>query len=685
MANNLISGIGSITGCCFLPGSRQLIFTELEKGTIGLLGFAPKGQRTVVSSGNTTLKANTFFNLDPLPGEIPIKSNADLRWTLINDAKRQMEPIFGARIVNLGKVDFSSITPDKLQNYVYSSTPISGNNDSTNQLVNGDVFAVRTLKGNVAKVRVIAYGSDIQIEWVTFRPSNPYLILGTGYYKPNDIAVTSDEKTAYITEQRGSQLGGTGLPEGTNLLKVDLKSPNRSQATVIYSNKILPPAIQQIFLDEPHQQIYFIEYPGRLLRIDLTSCKTTVVLDGLDYAQGLLISADLNYAYIAERTAIRRYSLQGSESVDIATGLLNPRHLTWADKAQSAMFVTQNNPNRVTIVDAVPGPSNVRDILKDIGNSPGSVAYIDNTQLLVCCADGIYMGNPMESILMPLGLFKGIGRVLLSFINAEGKADTRNQPKYPYHFDNAPFGGNLSINIDHKRARAKYAYYRVVADGVPRLDTWSDMKFNPNTGRYDILIDFAPMKVGDNNGFYRVLQDDDMGNSDLAMVMDSSTLSNKEQMISIEFANGDGKVMATEFKKVLIDNNRCFARIEMPKVNGVSDADDCGMLKYDASQKNNQRVDTIYFASHPNLHATYHWRIGKGKKGTVQADGCSVYGDTKLESIKFGPIEVEKLLGGCNAAAFYAILDVYAKATNGEYRLSGYDAHHAISFALIQK
>ena len=563
MTTRLISGLGAVKGCRFLPESRQLIFVELDRGVIGLLDLAP-----------------------------------------------------------------------------------------------------------------------------TDHPSNPYRILGTDYYKPNDIAVTFDGKTAYIAQQQaGPILGGGGMPEGTNLLKVNLEKANRSEATVIYSSKKPLTALQQIFLDEPRQHLYVIERPNRLLRIDLASGQMTVVLDRLDNPRGLLISADLNYAYISDLRSIRRYSLKGDEVVDIATGLRNPCYLTWADKTQSSIFVTQDQPSRVTIVDTIRGPSSVRDVVtKDLGNSPMSVAYVDAARLLVCCATEIYMSNPMENIPMPSGLFKGIGRVLLNFINYKGLADTTKEPQYPYPFDNAPFGGLLSLNIDHKKARIKgLTYYRIRADDKIRYDTWSDMKFNPKTRKWDIRVDFTPKTVGDvgdgkdHTGFYLIHQNDDMANTDLAMVLNSNTLSNKKQEILIEFADIKGNVKASEFKEILIDNNRCFAQIEMPKVNGVSVPNECGMLKCTSDQE----LKMAYYASHPSDYATYKWRLGRGGRSTVQADGCSIdSGDVKAKQFIFGPIKVKKLLEGCEGAAFYAILVVYAKATNGEYRLSGYDAHYTVAFAL---
>jgi len=81
-----------------------------------------------------------------------------------------MTPVNGAIIVNLGTVDFKAITDLTSYSYPYSTTPIPGNDDSTNQLVNGDVFVVHTNSGNFAKVKVLEYGYNIYIEWNTFTP-----------------------------------------------------------------------------------------------------------------------------------------------------------------------------------------------------------------------------------------------------------------------------------------------------------------------------------------------------------------------------------------------------------------------------------------------------------------------------------------------------------------------------------
>lgn len=124
----------------------------------------------IISQGAATLKGTYLFDLDVgvQSGRGGVLPGADIWWEQKTVALRQMTPQNGASITNLGPVDFNSLAALYLQSLAYASTPIVGNNDSTNELVNGDVFAVRTTGGNYAKVLVTAYGYDMGIQWVTY-------------------------------------------------------------------------------------------------------------------------------------------------------------------------------------------------------------------------------------------------------------------------------------------------------------------------------------------------------------------------------------------------------------------------------------------------------------------------------------------------------------------------------------
>lgn len=160
----LVSGLGGAIGSDFRRSQNQLLFVEFN-GKLSRLNLYRTA--TTVSSGNTILKGTWSFDLDT-GAEGGLGPAFDIWWEQQTAVLRRMTPLNSAQIVNLGAVDFNSITPDTLFSLSYSSAPIIGNNDASNQLVTGDVFAVHTDQGNYAKVKVVSYGYNMQIQWVTY-------------------------------------------------------------------------------------------------------------------------------------------------------------------------------------------------------------------------------------------------------------------------------------------------------------------------------------------------------------------------------------------------------------------------------------------------------------------------------------------------------------------------------------
>src|SRR5215471_3984653 len=261
----LVSGRGGAIGCDFRRAQNQLVFVEYS-GKLSVLNLFRTA--TTVSSGTAILKGTFCFDFDTgtesVPGN-PLAPPFDVFWEQQTAVLRRMAAINPAQIVNLGIVDFNSITADTLASLTYSTNPIDGNNDATNQLAAGDVFAVRTNQGNYAKVQVVSYGYNLQIQWVTYQLASPYVVLGTGYQQPEDVKASIDGTHVYVTERTG------------DLLKVQLASANRSAATVVSSGMAAP---QQLFLDEAHNAAYVVEYApsGKLWRINLTSGNKTAIL-----------------------------------------------------------------------------------------------------------------------------------------------------------------------------------------------------------------------------------------------------------------------------------------------------------------------------------------------------------------------------------------------------------------------
>ncbi len=139
--------------------------TATAQGNINATATAIATAHPIISNSSGTLQGTFSFNFDT---GSQVTSNGDVFWNQIDTIQRQMVPEGSATIVNLGSVDFNALDFTTLQGESYGTTPIDGNNDFSNQLINGDVFAVHTNGGNYAKVLILNYGYNIQIQWVTY-------------------------------------------------------------------------------------------------------------------------------------------------------------------------------------------------------------------------------------------------------------------------------------------------------------------------------------------------------------------------------------------------------------------------------------------------------------------------------------------------------------------------------------
>ncbi|CEG11451.1 conserved hypothetical protein [groundwater metagenome] len=660
----LISGVGGAIGSRYLKNKNQLLFVEYSAGSISKLDWIRPVDSTI-SQGTTVLKGTWSFDCET--GNIGSSCPADIWWEQIDNVKRQMVPRGNARIVNLGIVNFNALTAGAMQLLNYDTSPICGNNDAANKLINNNVFCVQTKEGNYCKIKVVNYGYDLKIQWVTYKLSTGYTKIGTGYTTPEDIAVLSNEQTAYVTERTG------------NLLKVNLSNANRSAATVVCSGLNSP---HQIWIDELHNQAYLVEFanPGRLIRIDLSTGAQTILYSSLNLAIGLVLSSDLAYAYISEQGTggtVSRISLSSGTKVVIATGLTNPFFMTWADASESSILIAERDPaNRISQIDISKTVNNVK-LLTNTATAPrpSSIAVIQPGVITVCCDSEIDKLDFLVEI-TPTGLYKGIGYVPWNLITSNGKADTTIQPQYPFQFGkDSPFGGTLSVMIDHRRAwESKICYYRVLIDDKPRLDVWNDLKLNFANGKYEIIEQMAPKKVGSVDGCYEIHNPVDVYyNTDLGCLLASTTVPNGSHKLTVEFYNKTLVRKENMSHKLFIDNNTCVASIYMPLLDGKSAEPVCGVLKY---VDKTHDVTLKYTASHPNGFGTYSYSITKGAYNL----------DTQSGIVSPVPFEYKKkvkdLLGTCTVAAFAEYLYVATTVINGVGRQSQYDASAIVAFCL---
>jgi hypothetical protein len=665
----LVTGLAGAIGCDLRRTHNQLVFVEFAGKLSRLNLFRPA---TLVSSGTKILKGTWSFDLDN-GNEGGAGPGFDIWWEQQTAVARQMTPQGTARIVNLGVVDFNSITADGLQHLTYLNTPIHGNNDATNKLVPGDVFAVRTNQGNYAKVKVLSYGYDLKIQWATYHLDSAYAVLGTGYAQPEDVKVSVDDVHAYVTERTG------------NLLRVALASANRASAVVVSAGMTAP---HQLFLDEAHHFAYVVEFasPGHLWRINLTNGTKTAVVSNLENGVGLVLSSDLQYAYVSEQTAgpdkgrVSRIQISNGARTKLATGLTNPFFLTWADEGETALLVPERDPvNGIRSVNVTAGGSNV--VATGVPARPSSVAVPTPGEMLICSDSIIEEIDFASGIFQPAGpLLMGIGFIPFDKVQASGLADTTGggPPPYFYQVKDTPFGGTLPLMVNHLRAfNDGAAYYRVKVDGVVRTDSWTDEKWN---GTQYVPQTTGPTLVAGQPGYYPVHSLSELFlwmNPSLGSLMDSTNLSHGLHTIVLEFINGAGGLVETSTPlKILVNNQSCVATIAAPVLNGQSADGDCGFLQYAA--KNSDVVTMAFSASHPQNFATFAFTLVKGVNGLTPP---SVSGPV---SAAVSPITdtVAHLMGPCNVAGFAEYVSVWAMANNGWGRQSQYDASALIAFVL---
>lgn len=514
---------------------------------------------------------------------------------------------------------------------------------------------------------------------LTVAPATPgYKVLGTGYTTPEDVKLSSDGVHAYVTERTG------------DLVKVALSSANRSSATVIAKGMNSP---QQLFLDEAHNSAYVVEYntPARLLKINLTSGAMTVITSALNEAIGVVLSSDLQYAYVSDQSgAIREVKVSTGTITTLATGLTNPFFLTWADAAQDSLYVPQRDPSNSIVTVSVSGGA-VNTVVTGVATRPSSVAVPYAGELLVCC--NVEIEEVLFSAFLTDGpLLMGIGQIPANYVNSTtGLATTPSGS--PYQVTDAPFGGTLPIMVNYQSAyNAGARFYQVEVDSVVQTGSWTVYYWN---GATTTLITVPSTTQGSSPGCYPVHPVSalfDYQPPALGYELDSTALSNGLHTISLQFLDASGNKLAPSLVSlplvIEVNNQQCIAVLQAPALNTspATVADGCGVMHYGTTKTTT--LNLAFTASQPANYATFSVGLVRGvtslgspplpaalPSGPVTA----APGDSPLSPAP----TVSDLLGTtCATAGFAADVYVAATMTNGNGRQSQYDAEALLAFVL---
>ncbi|HEX9060445.1 MAG TPA: hypothetical protein VF941_09720 [Clostridia bacterium] len=594
MSRILATSLDSVRGCDYQKSSNQLFFVE-NSGSLSKLDLI-RNLDFQVFKGTATVPADT--SLDLVDGTSI--SGGQIRWDHTDPSHgRVMRGQGNCDVKSLGLVDFDSITYAELQNINYSSDSIHGDPGPGNQLADNFVFAVRNWSPGThdifdyAKVKVLSYGANLQLTWVSYKLKPPVQVLGTGYRQPADIKLSESGQIAYVTERVGmippiiirpqinNEIKPALKPVETeikpvlktlpgSLLRVDLKNPNRSNATVVASGITSP---GQIFLDETRGQAYVTECtsPGQLLRIDLASGGKTSLLHNLENPGGLVITSDLRFAYISEQTAsggkVARYDLVTGSKETLPLTFTNPGFLEWINSGESGILVIESGTaSEISLIDLTTQPVSKRIVQNWTGKHIESLSIISPEQIIAASGNEIDQIDAGSSLIGPAGPYLlGVGLIPKDRISrggdadSEGYADTTPDTGYRLQVKDAPFGGVLSIMINHEKAFSQGAlYYQILVDGVPQKQSWGDYYWSSS------LNSFEYINAGIiNETFYKIRKPYELWfNHWLGYVLDTRSLSNGRHTVGIRFWKTPAAISGNEIGSISDTSQNVILRID---------------------------------------------------------------------------------------------------------------------------
>ncbi|KPJ93727.1 MAG: hypothetical protein AMJ55_07525 [Gammaproteobacteria bacterium SG8_15] len=318
--------------------------------------------------------------------------------------------------------------------------------------------------------------------------SDTIVTVGDGLSHPEDVALDTDNRQAYVTTRDDPGTGG--------LWRIDIPPDPITlpgAKTLITFNLGAP---QQLVLQLANNKAYTVGYDdGRLREINLTTGAKLPIVTGLGHPVGVAINSDQSTAYVTEQDAPPRVS-----RIDLGTntyqgtvvdGLTAPFFLDWADLSENALYVVERDPaNKITRVDLT--TNTVNDAVTALPFRPSSVKVTVNFTALYTATDGELIKADLFDLAGPV--FMGVGHVPSTNI-VDGYATT--DPGYFYQVKHSPFGKTLNIfgNLVHFQALGATHYEVVVSkDGGPFQAinrSWNVYKWNTTTSKYE-LTPIAP-------------------------------------------------------------------------------------------------------------------------------------------------------------------------------------------------
>jgi hypothetical protein len=694
-----LPGLSSARGTHYTPGSDFLYFLRSSNDAAAGIYRVPIRQAVVLSEsyGQTAAPSLKTFNLNNATG-------VDLQW--VTNPNRLRGQLSSKIMAIPGATSLDAITPEQLVALNWSSIP-SGNNSipEAGTSTTGNFYAVQiplATQGqfNYAKVRVYNDGVT-RLDWVSYLVSPNPIRISTLQGEWNDIAVTEYENTIFVSgvdssgEHRIMQLERT--TSGSYPLY------DAGGAVPLNSRSLSNP--RQMVLDGGF--VYVVDDTS-VWRIEGGGDQVELV-NGLQGGVGLLLRSSgasltayisdtagdirvVNLSEFNEQTQAPLAAPEPSFSIGGQSGFMS-----WASAERTAIFVADQTAGRIVRLALDDGM--MTDEITGL-TEPWSVEVVSNIELYVCSAGEL--GRFDKIITVNDVLLLGIGLVPFDYINSsndddlighvllrtsvgpnDGRANTSVSPGYYFsQYPNIPFGGSLSLQVNHEAAwDAGFRYFRVTlynVSGTSRTINGAYVNMLWTGNRFD------PITTTPTNNRYPIRDPDELWyNHFLGAVIPTTTADNGHNVLRVEFfTSSDASEISSSVHQrlLLIDNTRYNTTLQFPRLGeglaaptpGVFPPMDCGCIGYDTGvggAGKNTQIAVDFAAWQPQAVGQYSLRFYRGGvhlPALAQDGDVTPAATTRVkDTVGVDPLRIGHLLGSCDIANILINLTVSSRVIDG--------------------
>ncbi len=693
-----LPGLSSVRGTHHSTGSDFFYFVRSGTDTSAGVYRLPIRQAVLLSeSYGATVAANKTFNLNGTGG-------TDLQWLV---GPTRMRGQLSARILPIpGATSLESISPEQLVALNWASVT---NNNTVNEAgtsTSGSFYAVRIpVSGgefNYVKLRVYNNGVT-RLDWVAFLVGPNPIQVSRLPGDWSDVVVSDYESTLFVS---GVDASGTH-----GVLRLDRSTAGSypqydgALATTLNSRSISNP--RQMVLDGDF--VYVVDDTS-LWRIDALTGDQVEMVNGLTSAVGLLLRhhGALLEAYISDAAGdVRRVNLlEFDEALAAPLPALPPLYsiggqsgfMTWASDERTAILVAEQTAGRILRIDLDDGM--ITEEATDL-TQPWGVEVIAPVEIFV--ASDAEIGVIEKAITVTDVLLLGIGLVPFDYIVSsldddaianvligvaagtnDGRANTSSAPGYYFSSTpNIPFGGNLSLQINHGAAwDAGFRYMKV------RVFNVSGTSRTIESSYVNMLWDgtkFAPVTTSTVNGRFPIRDPDALWyNHFLGAVIPTTTADNGHNVLRVEFfETSDASELpgVVQERLILVDNTRYNTSLQLPRLGtdltpptpgAYSTLGDCGNIGYDSSLAGVGRHTLVAFdfaAWHPQGVGQYTLRFYRGGaplSALTQVGDVTVSPTTLVkDTVGTAPFRIGHLTGDCTIASIQVNLTIASRVIDG--------------------